>query len=175
MFLEIAFIQKLMLFLHYPVYAVAVVLTAFLFFSGVGSFVADKLQARSRLAQPIGIAALLSVVAVLVGVAGGLFSAGSGWPDAARVVSAVALLAPLAFLMGLPFPLGLQRVSDSARGLVPWAWAINGCFSVTGATVATLIAVHLGFRVLVLLAALCYLATVPVFRRLHGAPDTRAG
>lgn len=167
MFLEIAFIQKLMLFLHYPVYAVAVVLAAFLFFSGIGSFVADKLQARSRRTQPIGIAALLAVVAVLAGVAGGLFSAGSGWTDVVRVTSGVALLAPLAFLMGLPFPLGLQRVSDNAPGLVPWAWAINGCLSVTGATLATLIAVHLGFRILVLLAALCYLATIPVFRRLH--------
>ena len=97
-------------------------------------------------------------------------------PLVAVPIPGVALLAPLAFLMGLPFPLGLQRVSDNAPGLVPWAWAINGCLSVTGATLATLIAVHLGFRILVLLAALCYLATIPVFRRLlpSGLPEDRS-
>ena len=166
MFLEIAFIQKLMLFLHYPVYAVAVVLTSFLFFSGLGSLAADKAQQRDRVIHPLAVIVLVVIGVLLVFGSRIMFNFGMGWPDAARIIFGLFLLAPLAFLMGIPFPLGLQRVSNDVPRLIPWAWAVNGCLSVTGATLATLTAVHLGFRLLVFLAALCYLATIPVFRRL---------
>lgn len=166
MLLEIAFIQNLMRFLHYPVYAVAVVLTSFLFFSGIGSLAADHLHHLARRAHPIGIAALLLTAAVLVGGSPFLFESFMSWPDGGRIALGLAMLGPLAFLMGIPFPLGLQQVSDRVPRLVPWAWAINGCLSVIGATLATLFAIHFGFRMLVALAAVCYLATIPCFRRL---------
>ena len=63
----------------------------------------------------------------------------------------------------------MQVLSDRARGLVAWAWGVNGAASVIGATVATLVAVHAGFRVVVGLAALLYL-TVPLsLRRLSNS------
>ena len=166
MFLEIGFIQKLMLFLHYPVYAVAVVLTSFMFFSGLGSLAAEYLQSKAARIQPVGVLVLIVVGLGLVLGARPLFDLAMGWPDAVRIAFALVLLAPLAFMMGLPFPFGLQLVSNRMPRLVPWAWAVNGCLSVTGATLATFTAVHLGFRLLSLLAALCYLGTIPVFRAL---------
>ena len=52
MFIEIAFIQKFILFLSYPIYAVAVVLCAFLIFAGLGSrfsrHVVQKIQTMLR-------------------------------------------------------------------------------------------------------------------------------
>lgn len=156
MFLEIAFIQKLMLFLAYPVYAVAVVLSSFLVFSGLGSAYADR-----RPAPPGRLVA--TAVVLIAGFAGlyllllpGLFAAWSGWPDIGRIAASLALLSPIAFLMGIPFPSALQLVSDRYGSLVPWAWAVNGAASIVGAVLATLLAVHLGFTAVVGLAVGLY-------------------
>jgi hypothetical protein len=60
--------------------------------------------------------------------------------------------------MGMPFPLGLQRVSQLSPGLIPWAWGVNGFASVISANVATLIAIHYGFNTVILIAVGLYLA-----------------
>jgi len=175
--LEMAFIQRFMLFLAYPVYAVAVVLTAFLLFSGLGSLCSDRLPgspARRVAAAVAGIA--LSGGMLLAGL-GPIFDAGAAWPDIVRIAVGLMLLAPLAFCMGIPFPTGFQLVSDRAERLVPWAWGINGCASVVGATFATFTAVHLGFRVVVLLALGTYgiaaLAIIPLWKGLPTPEPTK--
>lgn len=166
MFLEIAFIQKFMLFLAYPLYAVAVVLTAFLVFSGAGSYAADRWRgARTRLVA-YAVAGIVALTVIYVFGLPPLFAAAAGWPDAARIALSLILIAPLAFLMGIPFPSGLQRVSDQYPSMVPWAWGINGFSSVMGASLATFTAIHLGFRILVWTAAIIYVLAVPALVQL---------
>lgn len=172
MFLELAFIQKFMLFLAYPVYAVAVVLTAFLVFSGLGSLAANRIRVRR-------VAALFSVVCAMILLAAAyqagldaVFRVCAALPDAAKIALGVALLAPLAFLMGVPFPLGFQWVSDRVPALLPWVWSINGCASVIGACLATTFAVQFGFRAVVSAAAAVYLlACLVLFRFTRLGPD----
>ena len=65
--------------------------------------------------------------------------------------------------MGMPFPLGLGRVSACAETLVPIAWGVNASVSVVAAVLATLLAIHLGFTVVLLLALLLYLAAAVMF------------
>ena len=77
-------------------------------------------------------------------------------PDALKILLSIALIAPLAFAMGMPFPLGLARTAEGAPSLVPWAWGVNGCASVVAAILATMLAIHLGFGVVVVLAVLLY-------------------
>ena len=84
-------------------------------------------------------------------------------PILAKAVIAIVLIAPLAFLMGLPFPLGLSRVSAESPGLVPWAWAINGCASVVGAVLAGILAIHFGFTAVVCAALILYTVAAAVF------------
>ncbi len=171
MFLEIAFIQKLMLFLHHPVYAVSVVLTTFLLFAGLGSLYADRMRTRPVRRVVIVVLLLAAVSVIYLAVLPSLFRAWAGWPAAGRVAVSVGILSPLAFLMGIPFPTCLQVVSDRARPMVAWAWGVNGAASVVGATLATLVAVHAGFRVVVVAAVLLYL-TVPLALRgilVHGS------
>ncbi len=166
MFLEIAFIQKMMLFLSHPLYAVGVVLAAFLFFSGLGSLWADR-HRRRQLRRVGTVVALLAVLSALyLVVLPSLFNAWAGWTASAKVVASLATLAPMAFLMGIPFPTGLQTVADRADVLVPWAWGVNGAASVVGATLATTVAVHAGFRVVVITALLCYGAALLPLRGL---------
>ena len=81
-----------------------------------------------------------------------------GLPDAVRMLLSVLLIAPLAFFMGMPFPIGLNRIADSGPDFIPWAWGINGFASVMSASLATLLAIEFGFTMLVLLALFLYVA-----------------
>ena len=83
--------------------------------------------------------------------------------DPARIVIAVLLVAPLAFAMGMPFPLGLSRVAAGAVTLVPWAWGVNACTSVVAEVLATVLAIHLGFTAVVVIAVLLYLAAAAAY------------
>lgn len=166
MFLEIAFMQILMRFLAYPLYAVTVVLTSFLIFSGVGSLLAQRFSDRPRPAvttAALGIAVLSALY--LLGLPE-LFTAGAPWVDGMKMAVATLALAPLATCMGVPFPVGLRRVADRHEALVPWAWGVNGCASVVGAALATLGAVHAGFVAVVALAVSLYALAVLSFWRL---------
>jgi hypothetical protein len=154
LFMEIAFIQKFILFLSHPLYAAAAVLSAFLIFAGLGSGFSERLgrgkHERTAVAWAVAAIAVLGGVYLLV--LAPIFKPLMGQPGAARVAIAVALIAPLAFAMGIPFPLALGRLAENAPDLIPWAWAVNGCASVLSAVLATLLAVHLGFNMVVMLA-----------------------
>ncbi len=160
MFIEIAFIQKFVLFLSHPLHAVAVVLFSFLLFAGIGSAASRRLQERwgTGRMQPVAMVALAIglCAALCLGALPWLFQHAMGLPDAARIVIAAMLIAPLAFFMGMPFPLGLARVEGGNARLVPWAWGINGCASVTGAVLATLLSIHFGFTAVVGAALVLY-------------------
>ncbi|WP_427309490.1 spermidine synthase [Cupriavidus sp. H39] len=158
MFVEIAFIQKFILFLSHPLYAVAVVLCAFLCFAGLGSRYAPRLPGRGRRQAALAIGGICAASLVYLAALPLVFRLLIALPDPARVGIAVALIAPLAFLMGMPFPLGLSRVAARDGTLVPWAWGINACASVVAAVLATLLAIHAGFTVVVLVALLLYVA-----------------
>jgi hypothetical protein len=166
LFLEIAFIQRCILFLGHPLYAVAVVLAGFLVFAGVGSALAPALDRRvGGRARPIAVAAvaIAAVATAYLAILPPLFEALSGLTDAGRIAVTLALIAPLALPMGMPFPLGIVRVARDSADLVPWAWGINGCASVVAAVLATLLAIHLGFAAVVLIAVALYLAAPLAF------------
>ncbi|MFQ5527071.1 MAG: SAM-dependent methyltransferase [Thermoanaerobaculia bacterium] len=159
LFLEIAFIQRMTLFLAHPLLAAAVVLAGFLLFAGLGSGASQRYEGWLPRAPIRSVAAAIVVLtlAELV-LLPALFTLGSAWPLGLRLAAALLAIAPLAFLLGMPFPLGLRRVAATHRDLVPWAWGVNGWASVLAAVLATLLAVHFGFRAVVLAACALYLA-----------------
>ena len=87
-----------------------------------------------------------------------------GLADAVKIGISLLLIAPLAFLMGMPFPLGLKRLAGSAPDFIPWAWGINGFASVLSAALATLLAIEFGFVIVLVLALLLYAAAALVIR-----------
>jgi SAM-dependent methyltransferase len=176
LFVEIAFIQKFILFLGHPLYAVAVVLTAFLLFAGVGSGVSSRFAKRvdawhrsRRGPQPsaiqLSIVGIIAVSVLYVLILPRVFDSLLYLTDVAKILVSLGLIAPLAFFMGMPFPLGLSRVWSGAQPLVPWAWGVNGCASVLSAMLATLIAMTLGFSTVVLAAGILYAGAAAVFHR----------
>ncbi len=40
--------------------------------------------------------------------------------------------------------------------LIPWAWGVNACASVVAAILATVLAIHLGFGAVIVLAVVLY-------------------
>jgi hypothetical protein len=152
MAIEIPFLQRFTLFLSHPATAAAVVLAAFLVFAGLGARHSARLTPGTRWPFAAIAAIALLYVAALPPLLSGLMGLAQGW----KILLTVMLVAPLAFFLGLPFPLGLAAVAARAEALVPWAWGINGFASVVATLLATLLTIHWGQSMVVLLAAAFY-------------------
>jgi SAM-dependent methyltransferase len=156
LFIEIAFIQKFILFLHHPVYSVTLVLCSFLIAASFGSAASRRL-AGNRHGQWVPIAGIALLALVYIFFFKNLSDVFLYQSVPVKVLVSVLLILPLGFAMGMPFPLGLQRISALFPELIPWAWSINGFASVISASLATLIAIHYGFNVLIITAVALYL------------------
>lgn len=158
LFIEIVSIQRFTLLLHHPVYAAATVLSGFLVFAGLGSVYAGRLARRDRHTLGVrgAVAAIAAIVLLYLLILGPLFTLLMPWPLWARISVTLLLILPLAFAMGMPFPLGLARVAQITPQLIPWAWGVNGCASVISAVLATLLAVQWGFSTVLVAAVLLY-------------------
>jgi hypothetical protein len=162
LFVEVAFLQKLLRFVYHPTIALAVVLATFLLAASAGSLATSRgwrgAAARHRLA--LAVAGIVALGTLLAFAFDPLLAAFDDWPLAPKAALAATLIAPLAFLMGMPFPLALRELDAP---LVPWAWGINGCASVASPVLATLLAVDLGFTAVLGVALVFYVVTLLVF------------
>ncbi len=173
MMIEMACLLKFAHFLGDPIYAAAFVICAFLAFSGLGSAASRRLVGADR-RRGIGLATL-GVAAIALLYAAGLdaaFGALIRLPLGGRLAASVALVAPLAFLMGWPFPNGLALVERGAPPLLPWAWGANGFASVAAPPLTVVIALAAGYRSVFLLSAVLYpLAGLLAFALPGGRPQ----
>ena len=168
LFVEIAFLQKLMLLVHHPTVALSLVLATFLLGAGAGSAWSSRFPTGQSRSLLVGAVAGIVLLGALYGAAfDALVGELAAWPTAARALVAAGLLAPLAFCMGMPFPLALRELDEP---LVPWAWGINGCASVVSAALATLLAVDFGFSTVLWIALALYVLVLAAFpqRRVPG-------
>ncbi len=162
--IQVALIQKFVLFLGHPTYALTVIVFSMLISSGLGSFWSRRLTGGSgdtgRLsAVLIGVAIAVSALAY---VAAPVSEFGVGWPLPLKALVTVCLIAPAGFLMGIPFPTGLTRLQHSFPQAIRWAWALNAAASVLGSAAAICLAIYIGLRATVLTGALLYLAALSV-------------
>ena len=165
LFIEIAFIQKFLLFLHHPTYAIAISLTAFLVFAGFGSLSSQGMAGKLGYRRAARVA-IISIGILCIGyllLLEPLFIWLGSLPMSMKMLISMILIAPLAFTMGMPFPLALSVLKRDGESLLPWAWGINGYASVISAILATLIAIHLGFQAVILMAVGTYLLLLFVF------------
>jgi hypothetical protein len=172
--LEITYLSRLTHLIGDPVLAAAVTIGGFLLLSGLGSLTADRIRsidnrAWRRILAGVVVTGLIAFVALEYA-----SRPVGGWPLLMRCAAALALIAPPAYLMGFPMPLGLRRLSAGAAALVPWAWGVNGFASVVAAPLATAIGMIWGFNVAAI-AALCFYALAAVLlTRLPGENVTQA-
>ena len=156
MLLEMVFILKFTHFLGDPILSAGVMLSAFLVFSGLGSAASRRLAGSAPRAIGVAAVGIAGLAVCYAFVLDGIFSIGAPWPTALRLVAAILLVAPIAFMMGWPFPNGLSCLRRARSPLAPLAWGVNGFASVAGAPAAVLLAVAGGFTTVMLLAAVLY-------------------
>jgi hypothetical protein len=157
--------QRFALFLGHPTYSVTLVLFAILLFSGLGAHVSGRQVGSTRKAVvPFAIGLPIALVLITVA-APPVTEALIGLPLAARITIAMLFIAPVAFLMGMPFPLGIRAAAHEDPAHVAWAWAANGCTSVIGSVGAVLGAMTIGFSATLLVAAAVYLAALGLLAR----------
>ena len=162
--IEIAFIGRFTVILSHPVHALVAVLAGFLLFAGAGSYLSARRGNGASIAVPVaGIAVIATTYALLSPF---LTSGLIGAPPSVKIGAAFVLIAPLAVLMGMPFPRALARLNALDPALLPWAWGINGCASVIAAVLATLLAIHLGHTVVILSGVALYLAAAVFIGRM---------
>ncbi len=162
--IQVALIQKFVLFLGHPTYALTVIIFSMLISSGLGSYCSRRLTGESsntgRLsAVLIGVAVTVTALAYL---AAPVSEFGVGWPLPLKALVTVCLIAPAGFLMGIPFPTGLTRLEQNFPQAVRWAWALNAAASVLGSAAAICLAIYIGLRATVLMGAFLYLCALSV-------------
>lgn len=157
MLVEVCLAQQLILYLGYPALTLSVILFALLVGSGAGSLYSQSWP-ESTMLRSAAIASLLICIAVvaLVFVLPPLLDSTLGLPIGLRTLVTVAVLLPLGFAMGMPFPTGLREVGSWPGDIVPWAWGVNGVVSVLGSVLAMLGAKLWGFQTVLLGGAAVY-------------------
>ena len=158
---EVSLIQRFVLFLGHPTYALTVVIFLMLLASGAGSVASRKWLADSqRVWGPL--LATIAVLVVYLLVLPGILNYFVGAMFVAKLIISAALLAPLGFAMGMPFPTGLRALADAhpTDNSIEWAWAMNAAASVLGSVLAIVIAIQFGLNVTLACGATAYFAAL---------------
>jgi len=177
--IEVGLIQKFVLFLGHPTYALTVVIFSMLVSSGLGSAASRRLLGKDegRLVKALGGVALLAALLALI--VSSLLGALVWLPMPLKMGLTVLLIAPLGFVMGMPFPTALQRLEEWHAPSVRWAWSLNAASSVLGSVGALICSIYLGLVQTLIIGGLFYLAALAVVARARPSavvsPEPGAG
>ena len=157
--IEVAAVQKFILFLGYPTRSLTVILFSLLLSSGIGSFVSGRLASNHKdITKNITLACqFIILMASIYGFTlPKIFEFFLPLHSTLRIAATVMLVFPLGFCMGMPFPSGIRILHDTSKESIPWIWGINGSMSVLGSVFATINGIFLGFSYAFLFGAVTY-------------------
>ena len=162
--IEVGMIAEFVLALSNATISASIMITGMLVFSGLGSFVSERVMPRARATMPfvfLGIACLLVLYGFFLHIPLNVIGT---YPYALRLVFSFALVFPPAFLMGFPMPVAMASLARLKKEhMFLWAWGINGCFSVIGAAVVPIAATAFGLSSVLFVGAGAYLVALPAF------------
>jgi len=157
---EVALIQKFVLFLGHPTYALTVVIFSLLVSSGLGSFASRRVIQESAARWRTALTAVAILIALLTVAVSALLPKAIQLPLPSKVIMSVVLIFPAGFLMGMPFPVGLTRLEKWHSASVRWAWSLNAAASVLGSVASLVLAIYLGLVQTLLIGGVLYLAAL---------------
>ena len=135
-------------------FSTTTIIFSMLLFSSLGSLYSQKINAKS-------IKKVIFILFLLIIIYSFLLKFFISNFIALDLISKIILtsifIAPLSFLMGFAFPLGVKRIN---KKLIPWAWAVNGSASVLSPILAIMFALFFGYNFVFVLAGLIYLSGV---------------
>lgn len=156
LFVELALIQRLTIYLGQPTYALTVVLASLLLFGGIGSFLSSRIVTAEGVRR-----AAFAIVACIVFVGAivpAILLETQAWSLGARQALAVAAIAPVGICLGVMYPSGVRLLVEAGRrDSVPWAWAMNGVWGVLASVLGMIVAVTFGYTTLLAFGAAAYL------------------
>ena len=138
-------------------YTVTAMLAGILIFTGAGSYAAGKWSRDLERTLRLVLLWVIAVVLVMTVITPLVFRACLGFSIFWRITIALLLIAPVGFVLGMPFPLGLRLAMRQSSALGSWAWGVNGFSTVIGTVLALMLGMMIGFRMVLLLASGCYL------------------
>ena len=174
MFVQIAMVQRLSVFLGHPVYALGILLFTMILSAGIGSLVSEKIAiTKPPLSKvyPVVIGGYIITLALLMPV---IISAMTTFSMAAKIASSIGMVAPLAFVMGMCFPAGMRMISGTKAAGTPWYWALNGIFGVFASAVVVLISIYSGITTNFYIGALCYLSLLFFIPKMQVMAEVKA-
>ena len=157
MLIEVSQMQRLIILLGHPAYALSVVLFILLLSSSLGSYLTDRIIA-SATKQPamLALLTLLCVLWIFAGLTPYVIDTFRGSTTLLRILVAMGILFPIGFFMGMPFPLGMRMAHRYSKDIGPWLFGINGAMSVCGSVLAVMIALTLGISASFWIGSMCY-------------------
>ena len=165
--LELVFIQKFMNLIGSPLYTYSTVIFTMLCGAGLGSAASERLGLGPRRHWSRPFMAVIAIGLALVIWYPYIARLILAQPLAGRILLSGALLFPLGFFLGMPFPLGVLAIEKHPRGAIAWAWGMNGIFTVVGGLLSVLLSLELGFNFTILVALACYVGALSVFARMR--------
>jgi hypothetical protein len=158
--IEIVMIQLFSLLLGEPVYTFAIVLGVLLLFTGVGSYISARYKTNAKMALRNVIVILSMLLLIASFFLPALLRQAIQLPMTARILLSIVLIMPIGILLGMPFPTGIRLIGDIVPQLIPWAWGVNGFFTVTGSVVALMLSMMVGFQATLCSAIAIYLISM---------------
>jgi hypothetical protein len=153
MFVEVSLVQKMIFPLENPSYAFATVLASILISSGIGSLLSYRIPVLKSSVITIIISLLIIAYSKLLPTISDVISQ---HPMSVKILLVFFIFMPLGLFMGIPFPTGLKILGEKNESLIPWAWAINGCLSVLAPVLTIMLAIIIGFKIVLWLGAVTY-------------------
>ena len=163
MMIEISQMERLVVFLGHPIYALSVVLFTLLLSSGLGSFATRRIEDEDlQRAASLRLALLLAALALFGFATPSITEHLQSASNAVRIGASIGVLAPIGFMMGMPFPMGIRAASSAptAQDLTPWLWGMNGAASVLASVLAIVIAMNAGISASFWTGFSCYVVAV---------------
>jgi hypothetical protein len=162
MLVEISLIERFRRYLANPIYANSAILAALLLFSGVGSLLTTRVSGSRRRALFFTIFTLVCYFLAFLIISNKLYGCIATLPLLPKLLVSLVVVAPLGVVMGMPFPLAVSVLRERTDSSLPWAWSINGYFSVIASVGAVLISSTIGLFATGLVA-LCLYGLTPLF------------
>jgi len=147
MILEISLFQKFILYLGSPTIALSILLGSLLVGMGGGSYSGGKIYPRDALKRLKRISSLIVIAGVLLFIIYPvILNELLAYGLALRAIVCFVLLLPFGFLLGIPFPTGIEILKqNNLVKYIPWMYGVNGIMSVLGSVIAVVLSMILGF------------------------------
>lgn len=153
--IEVVLIQRFTLFIGYPTQAITITIFSMLFFSAMGSLAAQQICTSASRLKQVMLLLVSTIVLYILGLPA-LLQALQQLSDPLRLGGSIIMIAPLAFLLGMPFPTGIRQLHQGGSGIVAWAWGMNGVFSVIGSVLVIIVSMLTSFTVALAMTSVMY-------------------